>query len=205
MRQILLDGFLGSQLRLDRMRAYLADATGRRTDIWKYDTSGRSGIDTSARQLYLHVAAIGEPVILIGYSMGGLVCRYCCMLDHADRICGLATIHTPHYGTIAARCLPLRAMIQMRPHSDFLIRMENHKLEIPRFAMWCGGDLMVLPGKNARWRGVHRLVECRMPAHVWPIISRTLQRQISDWLGETDFSITRSDSPHESESQWRCG
>lgn len=63
----------------------------------------------------------GERLDFIGFSMGGLICRYYlqCMAG-ADRTDRFISIASPNHGTRIANLLPGSGMRQMRPGSGFL-------------------------------------------------------------------------------------
>lgn len=81
-----------------------------------------SGIAERANQLkaFLDRESPGEPVHLIGHSMGGLDCRYLLSrLDMAERVLTLTTIATPHRGSAFADWGTRRLGRVVRPVMEF--------------------------------------------------------------------------------------
>jgi triacylglycerol lipase len=80
------------------------------------------GIAERARQLkaFLDRESSGEPVHLLGHSMGGLDARYLISrLGMADRVLSLTTLGTPHRGTTFADWGVFRLQRYLRPLLDF--------------------------------------------------------------------------------------
>lgn len=177
----LLDGWLGAPWRLERMRRQLEEQAGR-CAVWRYDTSGRTSIETLASAFGEFLAADRRPVRLVGFSMGGLVVRELLRqrpdLDVRRAVC----LNSPHRGTLLACLLESPAMQEMRPGSAFLRRLNASAPSVPMLYVWCPGDLIVIPGSNARKIGEHRELCCRMPAHIWPLVSGAWHREIAAFL-----------------------
>lgn len=114
--------------------------------------------------------------------MGGLVIREAARLVSSKCIGRVAFLNTPHSGSLLARFLPLRAMKEMVPGSAFLRRLDEAPWSFPTFVVWCPLDLVVVPGHSARWIKAQRIVRCDVPAHIWPVFSRRLHREIADFL-----------------------
>lgn len=138
---------------------------------------GQVGLDVLAQQIVDFVEATfgaGERFDLVGYSMGGLVCRY-----YLQRLGGLArvrrfiTIATPHQGSVLAWLVPNAGGRQMRPGSAFLRDLETdaHLLNDVGFtSLWTPFDLVIVPfrssivsyAKNLRlWCIAHPLMVCQ--------------------------------------------
>src|SRR5437868_2413627 len=85
--------------------------------------SPTSGVAERARQLqeFLDREAPGQPVHLIGHSMGGLDCRYLTSrLDMKDRVLTVTTLATPHRGSAFADWGIRNLSRYLRPVFDFL-------------------------------------------------------------------------------------
>ena len=93
-----------------------------------------------------------ERVHVVGHSMGGLVARYYVQrLAGDERVHTLATLGTPHEGTLAAYLMAGRAVAQLRPGSPVI-----RELALPapgcrtRFVcVWSDLDAMVVPRSSA--------------------------------------------------------
>lgn len=93
-----------------------------------------------------------ERVHVVGHSMGGLVARYYVQrLAGDERVHTLATLGTPHAGTLAAYLMAGRAVAQLRPGSPVV-----RELALPapgcrtRFVcVWSDLDAMVVPRSSA--------------------------------------------------------
>lgn len=136
---------------------------------------GGNGLEDPAQQLreFVHEVARGRPVDLVGFSMGGLVCRYYVQrLGGLDRVERLVTIATPHHGTELARLLPNRAGRQMQPGSAFLQDLSRdaavlRKLEFT--TLWTACDLVIIPARSSMMP-VGR--NERIPALIHPLMVR---------------------------------
>lgn len=121
---ILVHGFTYSPRRVRFMAAYL-----RRHD-WKVLTpelmpsNGSLPLETMAAMLARFISDYTSPeerLDLVGFSMGGLICRYFLQnLGGAARTDRFVSIASPNRGTRIANLLPGAGMKQMRPGSPFL-------------------------------------------------------------------------------------
>jgi len=197
MKTILLDGFLGNHSRLERMcRNLVATNVSSwgldhpRThvrghidaSIWRYDTSGGNGLEELGGQLIGHLRSLDKPFHIVAYSMGGLVLREALRQAPDLPLSRAVFLHTPHRGTWMGHLLGLPAVRQMRPGSAFLKRLDEAPWNVPTLNVWCPGDLIVVPGWNARWTRATREICCHIPAHVWPLRSHGLHRSIGNFL-----------------------
>lgn len=119
---------------------------------------GTGGLDHLADHLKQDIDGHFGPerkIIVVGFSMGGLVSRhYLQNLGGADRCATFITISSPHHGTKAAWTYPSKGAIQMRPGSDFLVSLENteHRLrKIPVVSYRTPMDLIILPATSSVW------------------------------------------------------
>jgi triacylglycerol lipase len=98
-------------------------------------------LDQHMQYLQLKTSA---PIVLVGHSMGGLICRAWFARQAETRVAGLITIGTPHQGSQTARWLNFPNMIQMRPNSDWL----KHLSLLPcvkNIALYSIHDNLVIP------------------------------------------------------------
>ncbi len=175
----LLDGLWGRPARLNLLRRRLLRAGLPVVDIHRYDASGRASLEVEGAALAAKLAARPGPFNLLGYSMGGLVIRAALVARPALPIQRVAFLNTPHSGSIVARALPGIGMAQMRPGSDFLRRLASPPWQHPTYVAWTAGDLMVLPNRSADWERATQTHRCAVPAHVWPLYSPRIHRELA--------------------------
>lgn len=141
--------------------------------------SGVLGLEQLAAQLDAYIERYldsGEQFSMVGFSMGGLVCRY--YLQHLGgirRASKLVTLSTPHHGSLLAHALRHKGAMQLRPGSDFLIDLQQgaHLLEsIATVSIWTPFDLMIVPAVSSRmpsWKEIRLSVLL----HPWMLSDRT--------------------------------
>lgn len=120
-------------------------------------SSGRKGLDELAKMLEVYIddhLPPEEPFSLVGFSMGGLVCRYYLQrLDGMRRVRRFISLSTPHNGSWVAYLVANRGCRQMRPGSPFLndLNKDVHTLERVRVvSIWTPLDLSILPAWSSR-------------------------------------------------------
>ena len=96
----------------------------------------------------------GERFDLVGFSMGGLVCRYYVQfLEGRRQVDRLITISSPNQGTLLAFLNSRAGCKEMRPGSAFLQKL-NHDCSALRdlsiTSLWTPLDLIILPAKSSR-------------------------------------------------------
>ena len=128
-----------------------------------------------------------ERLDLVGFSMGGLVCRhYIQMLGGNRRVDRLVTISTPNHGTLLAFLNARVACKQMRPGSDFLqgLNRDYSALrDINVVSFWTPWDLVILPAKSSRMPvGMNK--EIPALAHPLMILQRRPLDEIAKVLAE---------------------
>lgn len=118
---------------------------------------GRAGIPELGEQLAAFVANLlpnGEPLDLIGFSMGGVVSRYYLQrLGGVDRVRRFVTISSPHNGTMTAYLRRLPGALQMRPDSELLRELNREIQVLSRIdvtSIWTPLDLMIMPPHSSR-------------------------------------------------------
>jgi triacylglycerol lipase len=178
---LIIDGIFARPWRWEPLRRLLAERCGS-AEIWRYDSTGRVPFEDLARQLADHIARFEQPVNLIGYSMGGLIVRTAHLIDPQIRVRRAVFMNSPHEGSILAWLLPLRGIRQMRPTCDFIKRIRADRWDIPSLVIWNPLDTMVIPGSSTRWTGASRTICCRVPVHLWPVWSRKLHRDVTDFV-----------------------
>jgi pimeloyl-ACP methyl ester carboxylesterase len=183
----ILDGIWGRPRRWRKL-AHLIEQRIGPAHLVRYDASGRSGLDALGLHLLnlIDQRAPNAPIHLVAHSMGCLVARSAHMQQPALNIRRAAMLNGPHDGSILAHLLPLRACRDMRPGSDFLLRLrqaEQH-WHAPTLVTWCRGDLLILPNRSMRWRRATTTLRYKIPAHNWPCWSHTIRRRVVDFLAD---------------------
>ena len=124
---------------------------------------------------------------LLGFSMGGLVCRYYVqMLGGSRRVDRLVTISTPNHGTLLAFLNGRMACKEMRPGSEFLQRLNRDcsaLRDINVISFWTPWDLIILPAKSSRMP-VGMNMEIPALAHPLMILQRKPLDEIAKALSE---------------------
>jgi triacylglycerol lipase len=135
---------------------------------------GRDGLPVMARQLQREIEArFGqERVVVIAFSMGGLISRhYLQELGGSNRCDGFFTISTPHHGTKAAHLFYGEGARQMRPGSAFLTRLattEDRLGDMPVISYRTPADLIILPSTSSEWA---RAENIRVPCPLHPMMT----------------------------------
>jgi triacylglycerol lipase len=155
---VLVHGIFEDGRRFKKMKARL-ECHGIRCLIPKLiHHDGIGGLDFLAEHLKKDIDdAFGknEKIILIGFSMGGMVSRYYLQqLGGAERCATFITISSPHHGTASAWAFPSEGSAQMRAGSDFLADLastEDRLEKIPVISYRTPLDVIILPPKNSIW------------------------------------------------------
>ena len=149
---------------------------------------GEVGIDELARQLDGFIREkipAAQKFDLVGFSMGGLVCRYYLQrMGGLPRVDHFVTVASPHRGTVMAWLAWNRGGLQMRPGSAFL-RDLNGDLEVldrVKFtSIWTPLDLMIVPSNSSR-TGIGREIKIWMPAHPLMVLHPKCIRAVAEEL-----------------------
>ena len=178
---ILVDGIWSHRARMQFYRRRLAVAGP--IEIFDYRCSGTVPIDELGAQLATRIRACSNSVNLVGFSMGGMVVRSAMQQDPSLRVRRVVFMCSPHKGSWPAVLLPwLPACRQLVPGSAFLQQLNEMPLRVPVLNIWCPGDLMVLPGWNARMADAADEQTCWVPAHMWPVFSTRLTCAVAEFL-----------------------
>lgn len=179
---LILDGFWARPHRWEPLRAALAIRAGP-AEIFYYNSSGVRRLESLAAELIDRIRNIGEPVNLIGYSMGGLVVRTACLLaPDLPAACGLPE-HTSrwHHSRMApaiARRSPDAPKQRIAPQA------EGATWNIPTLVVSNPLDTAIVPPCNTQWEiSTGSNAVCSVPIHVWPIFSTALREQIVQFIG----------------------
>jgi len=129
----------------------------------------------------------GEPINLVGFSMGGLVARFYAQKLAAGRtVKRLITISTPHQGTWIAFLRGNIGARQMRPRSEFLKQLNTPvALEALRrtdfTSIWTPLDLMIVPADSSALTCA-RCVRVNVVAHALMMRSRRVLELVEHTL-----------------------
>ncbi len=152
----LVHGFKDTGRKMARLARFLKMQGREAQAVTLHPSYGQIGIDELAGQLAEIIETqtdADQAVDLVGFSMGGLVCRYLVQrLGWGPRVGSLVTIASPHRGTWSAYMLSRPACRQMRPGSAFLRELngDTSALERLRFlSLWTPLDLMILPATSS--------------------------------------------------------
>lgn len=148
-----------------------------------------SSIDNQARRLGEFIASIinGDPsLILIGHSMGGLVCRqYVAEYSHeSPKVCGLVTLGTPHRGTRLWSAGIGAVVRDLRPRSPFLVQLEKKSAaqHIPqRLSIASDFDELIIPNEHADYSGAEQRT-VHLVGHFRLVLSARVYEQIHQFL-----------------------
>jgi triacylglycerol lipase len=185
---VLIHGFKDSASKMQKMARVL------RGQGWTVYTPtlapsfGQAGLDELAGQLATFIDATFRPdekFDLVGFSMGGLICRYYLQrMGGMPRVERLVTLGTPHHGSLWACLVPNTGCRQMRPGSDFLNDLNGDigTLNKIRFSsIWTPLDLMILPAVSSQ-TGIGHEVKLWLPIHPALVWSQHSIKAVADLL-----------------------
>lgn len=173
-----------------KMAPYLA-ALGRQVyDISLTPNNGKVGLDNLAEQVAAYIDkafAPGQPLDLVGFSMGGIVSRYYVQrLGGIDRVQSFITISSPHQGTSAAYLSQRPGCIQMRPDSAFLKDLNQDVAMLNQLnftSIWTPFDLIIVPARSSQLP-VGREVIVPVPAHPWMLTDSRSIKSVVEALSD---------------------
>jgi len=185
---VLVHGYKDTSEKLEKMAQFLR-LTGRAAyPVTVSPSYGQVGIEELAGQLGTYIAAHFAPeqrIDLVGFSMGGLVCRYYVQrLGGLERVDHLVTLSTPHNGTETARLLGNTGGLEMRPDSGFLRDLNRDKTVLNRIkftSIWTPLDLMILPPESSR-TGVGREIKLWIIMHSFMVCDGRVMRAVAEEL-----------------------
>lgn len=101
------------------------------------------------------LAATGaSQLVLIGHSMGGLVCRDYLAVHGGDKVASLITLATPHQGSHLAMLGVGANAREMEPGSGWLQRFASVPLCVPGISVRTSHDNVVMPQERQRLAGM---------------------------------------------------
>ena len=180
---VLVDGIWSAAFRMTYYGEKRLRGRAGRVVVFDYDNSGRVPQRELGRRLAAFVRAQGGPVNLVGFSMGGVVIRSA-LLEAPDLPVRRAVfLNSPHHGSVLAPAMGfLPGVRDLIPNSPFLRAIEAAPWRTPSLCVWCPGDLMVVPGSNARWKRATAELRCDVPAHIWPLVSQRITDRVVAFL-----------------------
>jgi triacylglycerol lipase len=135
-------------------------------------------------------------VILIGHSLGGLLCRaYVESAQHSRKVRAVVTLGTPHQGSTLAWTGIGRLARSLAHKGQLIMRLERDAVHssVPRLAIYSPVDNMVLPSSALRPMGPGWvLVESAPISHVAILYHRRTARVVVDFLHQICRSRGRS-------------
>jgi triacylglycerol lipase len=181
---VLVHGFLDTGKRFDPLVRFLEKEGCHCFAPSLRPNDCRDGLPDLAAKLSAQIdARFGRsaPIILIGYSMGGLVTRcYVEKLANRKRVRGVFLISTPNHGTFWACLSPSKGQRQMSFNSDFLRALnadDSAWAGIPVSSYWTPMDGMIVPPSSSWWRvGDRKGVLCLL--HPWMVKNRIVMEDI---------------------------
>ncbi len=154
---ILIHGFYSDSYALTKVSDYLKNLGKSVYSIDLTPNDGSIPIEDYAEQLSQFINSNFSPqqsLDLVGFSMGGLVCRYYLQrLGGLKRAENLVTVASPHQGTLTAHVTWYDACKQMRPESDFLQDLNSDEYTLNQInctAIWNPLDFVILPAESSK-------------------------------------------------------
>jgi triacylglycerol lipase len=187
-RILLVHGIGDSAASMQMLRARLARDGRQAFAISLQPGDGKISLRALSLQLRDYVGThfpAMERFDLVGFSMGGLVCRYYVqMLGGSSRVDRLTTVSAPNYGTLLAYLSSRDACKEMRPDSEFLRKLNEDystlgNLNVTSF--WTPLDLVIIPPKSSRMPiGINKPIP--VLAHPLMILQRRALDEVANAL-----------------------
>lgn len=185
---ILVPGFNDDTLILQPLVDYLQREALQPIALSPQPSNGTVSIEILAQQLAKLIEQRVSPkqrLNLVGFSMGGLVCRvYLQQLGGARRSDRLVTVATPHQGTWSAYSFNRPACVEMRPGSQFLAQLNGDLTALRTIAVtsiWTPFDITIMPAVNS-YLGVGDFISVLSPFHQLMLMDSRVLRVIADTL-----------------------
>lgn len=116
----------------------------------------KNGIQPLSLQLEKYIydqIGIEKKYTLIGFSMGGIVCRYYLQkIDTFNRCENFISISSPHFGSLMAHLFQSKGSIEMRPSSAFLNLLNNDMSKLKNInvlSIWAKFDTTIIPNSSS--------------------------------------------------------
>lgn len=128
-------------------------------------------------------------VILIGHSMGGLVCSYFCEhLASKDEVAMVITLGSPFQGTKLSALGHGQNVIEMAPNSAFLSELNEriHQSKVPYYSIASKLDNMIIPWQSAvltsHSSATENVLVLEDRGHLSLLVSMAVVEQITKWV-----------------------
>jgi triacylglycerol lipase len=184
---LLIHGIGDDETCMTRMAGFL------RADGWEVHAIslrpnwGQAGLEPLAGEIacYANRELRGRKFDLVGFSMGGLVCRY-----YVQRLGGLArvdhfvTLSAPHRGSLWAWALPTEGCREMRPGSAFLRDLDSDADELRKVkftSLYTPWDAVIVPSRSSIMPQA-RNVKVAVGSHPGMVLRRTSIRAVAEAL-----------------------
>jgi pimeloyl-ACP methyl ester carboxylesterase len=188
---LILDGIFGRPARFGAMRRVIEAQCGP-TEVFHYNSTGFVPFERLAERLCARICEIGEPVNVLGFSMGGIVIRTAHLLDPLIPIRRAVFLNSPHAGSLLAYAMPMAAGArQLWPGSNLMNRLAVAQWSIPTLVTWCPLDAAIIPGRSANWAKARESIRCGVPLHTWVVGSKNVQRRVAEFLASDDVELER--------------
>ena len=132
--------------------------------------------------------SVPEKIILIGFSMGGLITRYYLQrLNGIQKVDKYISISAPNKGSLWAYLLPFKGIQQMRPNSNFLQDLNQdvqQKLNlVPSLFLWTPVDTMIIPAQSSLI-GAGKEISIPLQIHKWMSRDKRVLAHILDFISQ---------------------
>lgn len=185
---LLIHGILDSAVSMHPIRVWLEKRGWQVSTLHLVPNDGSVPLEQLAEQVRHCVDTTfpnHEKIDLVGFSMGGLVCRYYLQrLGGAERVERFVSISAPNHGTCMAFLSNRPGCREMRPGSTFLAELNSDfsPLRQVRYtSIWSPLDLMIIPAWSSQMP-VGANIRRWVPAHPLMLFSPGVLRAVADAL-----------------------
>ena len=187
-RALLVHGIYDSATSMAWLKRTLENRGWKVSAISLTPNNGSISFDVMARQVEGFVAANYAPdekFDLVGFSMGGLVCRYYIQkFGGAGRVRRFVTISAPNNGSLLAWLWHGDGVREMRPGSDMLRELNSNAAELAALeytSIYTPLDLAVVPSTSSRL-SIARNVIAWVPLHPLMLLMSKPLRMVAEVL-----------------------
>lgn len=186
---LLIPGFYHSKRLFDPLCHFLEQAGFETKSLDIVPNNGTASIESLAGKLKRYIqkkVPRSNHIVLIGFSMGGLIARYYIQaLGEDRRIKSLITISSPHHGTKCAYLLPLIATREMRPQSAFLRNLSRFPFpKMPFLSLWTKNDFFIVPARSSVVSGAKN-IEIKTIFHLNMLTDQKCMETIKNFLKQS--------------------
>jgi triacylglycerol esterase/lipase EstA (alpha/beta hydrolase family) len=188
---LLVHGITDTSHKMRKIASHLRDLGWQVYDIDLIPNNGDAKLEILAQQvadLVSRTFATHQHIDLVGFSMGGLVCRYYLQrLGGLDRVQRFISISTPHQGTLAAYFSVRPGCIQMQPNHKFMTDLDRDVEILNRLnftSLWTPFDLIILPPSSSQL-GIGTEIALPVLAHALMVADRRCLEAIATALTQS--------------------